>query len=309
LFLLLLPQSINSIFPTMKNVSTLLFILLFGYLGIGQVKLEYKLEKDEVFTIKQEAKQVITQQLDGTEHELTNIIDGILEFKVLGEENDHYQIAMTFKDLNLKMMSNIQGELMNVSAKEIVEGDAQSKIFNCLLDHPVEMTLSRNGDILNVTGGDSLVVKMAEASGLEDDFSLAMMKKSLKKEFGSEALSNSYEQMTFLYPQQKVQPGDSWENAYSGKLSTKNKWTLESLKESRAEIIGKAEVLMDISEPSTTMNLAGNQDTRITADLESGFILSMIVEGESKGTGTMAQLGDQKIPTSIKSTVTYELIN
>jgi hypothetical protein len=293
----------------MKNVLPLLFLLFFGPMVIGQVKLEYKLEKDDVFTIKQEAKQIITQKLDGAKHELTNVIDGILEFKVLGEEDDNYEIALTFKDLNLKMVSSIQGELMNVAAKEIVEGDMQSNIFNSLLEHPIQMTLSRNGHILKVKGGDSLVAKMAQASGLEDEFSLNMMKKSLEKEFGSEALSNSYEQMTYLYPQQQVEPGDTWENEYTGKLSTKNTWTLETIEDSSAEITGKAEVIMDITEPATTMNLTGTQDTHITTDLTSGFIKKMKVEGESQGTGTIAQLGDQKIPTTIKSTITYERIN
>ncbi len=293
----------------MKKVLPLLFLLFFGPWAMGQVKLEYKLEKDDVFTIKQEAKQVITQELEGAEHELTNVIDGVLEFKVLGKEDDNYEIALTFKDLNLKMVSSIQGELMNVAAKEIVEGDMQSHIFNSLLEHPIQMTLSRNGHILRVQGGDSLVAKMAQASGLEDEFSLNMMKKSLEKEFGSEALSNSYEQMTYLYPQQQVGPGDTWENEYTGKLSTKNTWTLETIEDTNAKITGKAEVIMDITEPATTMNLSGTQATRITTDLSSGFIKKMKVEGESKGTGTMAQLGDQKIPTTIKSTITYERIN
>lgn len=293
----------------MKNILSLSFLLFFSSITIGQVKLEYKLEKDDVFTIKQEAKQVITQKLDGAEHELTNEIEGVLEFRVLGEEDNNYEIALTFKDLNLKMVSSIQGELMNVAAKEIVEGDMQSNIFNSLLGHPIQMTLSRNGHILKVKGGDSLVAKMAQASGLEDEFSLNMMKKSLEKEFGSEALSNSYEQMTYLYPQQQVKPGDTWKNEYSGKLSTKNTWTLETIEDASAEIMGKAEVTMDITEPATTMNLIGTQDTHITTDLKSGFIKTMKVEGESEGTGTMAQLGDQKIPTTIKSTITYERIN
>lgn len=293
----------------MKKVLPLLFILFFGPWAMGQVKLEYKLEKDDVFTIKQEATQVITQELEGAEHELTNVIDGVLEFKVLGEEDENYEIALTFKDLNLKIVSSIQGELMNVAAKEIVEGDMQSNIFNSLLEHPIQMTLSRNGHILRVQGGDSLVAKMAQASGLEDEFSLNMMKKSLEKEFGSEALSNSYEQMTYLYPQQQVAPGDTWENEYTGKLSTKNTWTLETIEDTNAKITGKAEVIMDIAEPATTMNLIGTQATHITADLTSGFIKKMRVEGESQGTGTTAQLGDQKIPTTIKSTITYERIN
>lgn len=292
----------------MRSTLNLLFVLAYGLMGYAQTTLAYDLKKDDVFTIKQEAQQVITQDMDGAVHEITNNIEGILEFKVIGESEGNYEIALSFKDLNMKMTSSIQGELMNVRAKEVEEGNMQSQIFNSLLNTPVEITLAKTGDILEVRGGDSLVVKMAEASGLEDEFSMNMMKKSLEKEFGSEALSNSYEQMTFIYPINGLEVGDTWENEYSGKLNAKNKWTLSAISNISAEISGTADVAMDVTEPTTTMKLNGTQQTEITTDLDSGFVQSMKVEGVSEGIATMVQLGDQEIPTTIKSITTYQLI-
>jgi len=293
----------------MKYSLTLFFIVFFNFTIFCQTSLEYKLEKDAVFIIKQDAKQVITQELEGASHELTNTINGILEFRVLAERDSTYDIALTFKDLNLLMTSSIQGELMNVKAKEVNKDNMQSQIFNSLLNRPVQMLLAKNGDILEVNGGDSLVVKMTEASGLEDEFSLNMMKKSLEKEFGSEALSNSYKQMTFIYPSKKVNIGDSWQNEYTGKLNASNIWTLEALSQNNANISGTAEVTMDVIEPATTMKLSGTQNTQITTDVSSGFIQKMTVEGLSKGASTMTQMGDQEIPTTITSSITYELVN
>jgi hypothetical protein len=185
----------------------------------------------------------------------------------------------------------------------------QSKIFNTILNNPVKMVLAKTGDILKVLGGDSLVSKMARASGLEDEFSINMMKKSLENEFGSEALSNSYKQMTFIYPGKQVKVNDKWENAYNGKLKTTNVWTLESIADGKTKINGKATVLMDITDANTDMKLSGSQTTTVTADTNTGFIIHMLVEGLSKGTSKMAQMGGQEIPTTIKSKITYELIN
>ena len=292
----------------MRHFFSLLLLTLTATFSFGQTVLEYNLEKDAVFTVKQEAKQIIIQELDGATHELTNLIDGVLEFKVLGKRDSIYDITLTFKDLNLMMTSSIQGELMNVKANEVDETDMQSQIFNSLLNKPVNIILAKNGDILEVKGGDSLVSQMAEASGLEDEFSLNMMKKSLEKEFGSEALSNSYKQMTFFYPKNKVKIGAHWKNEYSGKLQAKNVWTLDSLSKESANISGVADVIMDVTELATTMKLTGSQKTAITTDIDTGFITKMIVEGISKGASTMAQMGDQEIPTTIESTITYELI-
>lgn len=293
----------------MKRLLFLSVCSLWLMAGFGQPALEYHLKKGEVFKVKQMAEQIITQELEGTSHIITNHIDGILEFKVLGEAPEGYEIALTFKDLNLIMSSSVQGELMNVKAKEIIEGDIQSKIFNTILNNPVKMVLAKTGDILRVSGGDSLVNKMANASGLEDEFSINLMKKSLSKEFGSEALSNSYKQMTFFYPTTKVKVKDQWENAYSGKLKTSNIWTLVGANDQQTTISGKATVIMDIKEPNTTMKLKGSQNTNILANSKSGFIIKMTVEGSSSGVSTLTQLGDQELPTTIKSKITYELIN
>lgn len=293
----------------MKQALALFVLITLNYTVFGQSTLGYKLNKGDIFTIKQNAQQIITQNLDGATHELTNTINGILQFKVLDQQEGNYNMELIFKDLNLKINSSIQGELMNVHAKEVTAEDVQSQIFNSLLNNPVQMTLSKTGDILEVRGGDSLVLKMTNASGLTDEFSLNLMKKSLEKEFGSEALSNSYKQLTYIYPSKKLKVGDTWENEYSGKLSTKNNWTLKELTASSASITGESEITMDIKEPTTTMKLTGKQETQITADKASGFIQKMKVEGESEGTSTIAQMGDQEIPTHIKSIITYELIN
>ncbi len=309
MFLLLLRSIIQEpIFYMRHFLSFLLFTFSITTI-IGQTSLQYTLKIGDVYRVKQNAHQTIIQELDGSSHEIINQMNGLLEFKVVGIKEENYIISLTFKDLNLRMTSSIQGELMNVKAKQVVPGDMQSSIFNSILNSPVKMTLAKNGDILEVKGGDALVTKMTAASGLKDDFSLKLMKKSLQQEFGSEALSNSYKQMTYIYPDKKIKVGDTWQNEYSGKLAASTVWTLKGLTSKTATITGKAVVTMNVVEPASTMNLTGTQNTTITTNRTTGFISKMNVEGVSKGASVMVQMSDQKIPTTIKSKVTYELIN
>lgn len=292
----------------MKNLVPL-FIFILAIINVnGQTTLQYNLEVGDTFSFKQTAEQVITQEFEEASHEITNNIDGILGFEVIASKEDFYELELEFKDLNLKMTSSIQGELMNVKASVVDEDNVQSKIFNSLLNTPVTLTLSKNGKILSVQGGDSLVTRMANASGLEDDFSLNMMKKSLEKEFGSKALSESYEQMTYIYPDNAVKIGDTWKNNYTGKLAVENNWELDELNETIAKISGESSVIMSVSEPSSTMNLTGKQTTHIVTNIKSGLIQNMTVEGLSDGISTMVQLEGQEIPTTVKSIITYELI-
>jgi hypothetical protein len=292
-----------------KNLLLTVFVCSLCQGILAQEKLQYNLNKGDVFLVKQVASQAIVQEIDGASHEILNNISGVMKFKVVDKNADSYDIDITFEELIMTMTSSIQGVLMEVNAKEVDPDNIQSRIFNSLLNVPIHIVLANNGDILEVLGGDSLVVKMTEASGLQDAFSLNMMKASLKKEFGSEALSNSYKQMTYIYSNKSITVGDTWENTYKGgKLTAQNVWKLDSITTKNAMISGIATILMEIKEPATTMLLDGTQDTSITTDLNSGFILKMRVEGISKGYSTIAQLGDQQIPTTISSTVTYELI-
>lgn len=292
----------------LKDLFFLLFFFGISAPGYGQEKLEYNLSKGDVYKVKQIARQDITQELEGATHELTNDIRGILEFKVTDKTDDTYVIDIVIRDLIMTMTSSLQGVIMDVNAAEIDTTNVQSRIFNSLLNKPVHMVMRKNGDILEVKGGDSLVAGMVKASGLKEAFAVNMLTSSLKNEFGTEALSDSYKQMTFIYPEAKIGIGDTWENNYSGKLSAKNSWHLDSMEKGKAIISGKAKVMMKIEEPTTTMILDGTQNTLITADLNTGFIMNMKVEGFSEGYSTLAQINGQKIPTTITSLVTYELI-
>ncbi len=268
----------------------------------------YTLKPGDEFIIQQDAKQLITQEIEGITHEIENKISGLMEFKVTAAREDQYDINMTFKDLGMQMSSNLQGEIMNIKASEVVEGNIQSQIFNSLLDVPIHIILARSGNILAVHGGDSLIMKMTEASGLRDSTSLNALKQSLKGEFGSEALSNSFKQMTYIYPEKDKLSSTTWENEYHGKLSAKNSWTLEKSTDSLNHIRGNAQISMKINDRGTTMSLNGQQETTIMADTETGFIRDMLVEGFSEGTAMTELTGNSAIPTTVRSTTTYKLI-
>jgi hypothetical protein len=292
----------------MSRPGILILLCLAAPSVFGQAILEYKLSKGDVFTIRQEAVQEITQEMDGTTYEITNSIDGTLEFRVTGLKGTTYEIAVTFKELSLYMASNTDGVMLDIKAGQAPVEDMQSRIFNSLLNVPIHIRIDRSGDVLEVAGGDSLITRMASASGIKDELTLNIIKESLKRDFGSEALSNSYEQMTYIYPKNKIHIGDSWQNEYKGKISSRNQWTLEGMKAGKASIHGNASVEMDLLEESASMQLSGERKTEISADLVSGFLLAMKVESQSRGFSSLPQLGRDEIPTTIKSTITYKRI-
>lgn len=292
----------------MKKSGLLLIGIFLWSFSQGQSGLAYRLKIGDRFVIRQHAEQIIEQELDGEGEIITNALDGIFNLLVIGKSENQYTLELRFEDLNLKMSSDLLGDLLKVAAREVIEGDVQSKVFNALLNSPVTLTLTRNGTILDVKGGDRLVAKMTDASGILDETLLDEMKKSLERDFGSKALSDSYEQMTYFYPDKKLLAGDTWTNEYHGKIKSKNQWKLDELTDKHAKISGSAQVEMAMDETLMSMLLKGHQETKIKTDLATGFMQTMTVKGSYTGVSRNLETNEE-IPTKITSNIIYELIN
>ncbi|NND16842.1 MAG: hypothetical protein HKN89_11040 [Eudoraea sp.] len=292
----------------MNNGLITCILLLISFAIFGQSTLGYKLESGNSFIIQQHALQDITQELETGTQVITNDIKSIMEFTITAREDSIFFIDVEFKELKMLMSSDIYGQLMNVDTSVPKENDVQSKIFQSLIGLKVSIKMTTAGEIIEVNGGDQLIENMVNAAGFEDDFTRDMLSASLKKDFGSEALSKSYEQMTFFYPQEAVEVGDSWKTEFDGKLASTNTWTLANMDSQQSEISGTADAILSVKDDQTTMELTGSQNSIIIIDPMTGLFRTMEVQGEYQGYSIVKQLGDQEIPTKIVMNLSYQLI-
>ena len=284
----------------------LVFIIIFQT-SFGQNTLQYNLKIGDSLKINQVAEQDIIQDMDGSEHKITNILESDFSFIVSSKTDSSYIISFKFDSFKLKTTSNLYGELINVNTKDsIAEDDIEAKIFSGLTETFLEMELLRNGKITHVSGTGNMIKNMIDKANIADEFTRELMIESMKKEFGNESLSKSFEQMTFIYPDNDVKIGDTWKNTYDGKMQCENEWKLANLNDS-INIDGKSNITMTVNEDSHNMNLKGTQETNIIANKESGFIESMHVKSHAEGITIMAQMKDTEIPTTITSTTTYKI--
>jgi len=167
--------------------------------------------------------------------------------------------------------------------------------------------MQKNGKIISVTGTEELVNKMVEGTGVEDEFTKQIMIEAMKKEFGNESLTNSFGQMTYIYPEAKVAVGDTWKNNYEGDLKAENIWTFVNDSDQTISLSAKSSVEIKTEEEQMTMILSGNQDTTIEASVDTGFAQVMKVVSDAKGITTMKQMKGVEIPTTIKSITEYSI--
>ena len=136
-----------------------------------------------------------------------------------------------------------QGVLFEVRASEPKEGDMMSELFVALLNTPVEISMKKTGEIVEIKGTEKLVEGILAMAPDLDENSKKMMKASMENDFGGAALARSLEQMTFIYPESPVSVKDTWSTEFSGKVNAINEWTLESITDDVLAISGSAQPL------------------------------------------------------------------
>ncbi len=291
---------------TMKPI----FLGLFCFVSIhcfSQKTLEYNLTVGDTFTVRQLAYQHIAQEIGGVEQIIENNLTGEMRFEVVAASPSDYTLSMVFKRLKMVMSSPTLGELSNMDTVSEDSSDTGSMLFKGLLDVPVSITMGRNGKILSVTGGENLVTSMFEYAGIHDPNIIAASKGEMEKQFGSQALSESFEQMTHFYPTTPVNVGSEWRNNFNGNLSAENHWKLDNITDTAFQISGTASTTMSNIDENIAMTLKGNQNTTITANPKTGLFIEIEVTGENTG-DTFFIKQNQTIPTHIKSTIIYKII-
>ncbi|WP_417199401.1 DUF6263 family protein [Bizionia sp.] len=284
-------------------------ILLFTLLGSNtnaQTQLQYKLKIGDSMAVHQKANQKITQDIDGTTHEMTNILESKFVLAVKTVTDSSYILDFTYKLFKLQSNSNLYGEIMSINTDAPIEkGDTEAAIFSGLTQSKLKIELLKTGDIISVRGTTRLINNMMKHAGIEDEFTKQIMIEEMKKEFGSQSLSDSFEQFTFIYPLNKVAVNDSWENFYSGEMEAKNTWTLNALHPT-IDILGTAQVSLESEEDNYNMILKGEQKTLISADIKTGIVKTMSVTSKTQGNTVSLQNNSVKIPTTINSVTTYK---
>jgi len=288
----------------------LLFLALFSNTIYAQnILLQYNLKIGDSIKVFQKADQNIVQDLNGAKHELKNALEGEYTFVVTHKTDSLYTIFFTFDRLKLSTTSNLSGEIVNIDTNnEVSDLDIQAKIFSAMVGAKLKMEMYKNGKIKSITGSEKMITNMVNNAGLSDEFTKQLMVETMKKEFGNKSLTNSFEQMTYIYPQNKVTIGDTWSNNYMGKINAKNIWKLEAINEKNFLLNGKSEVKMFTSDDNIIMTLEGNQQTSITAEKQNGFIKGLTVNLKAEGISIMEQMKDTEIPTKITSITTYKTI-
>ncbi len=125
------------------------------------------------------------------------------------DDKGNAETKMTYRSVLWKQNRGQQGSSEYDSAHPPATVPDEAKGFAALIDQSVNITFAPDGQVLKTSGVDEMLKKMVAKLGLAAT-AATDMEQSLKAQFGDDAMRETMEQMTRIYPEKPVKVGDAW---------------------------------------------------------------------------------------------------
>jgi len=298
----------------MKKLLTLALILSATlFVQAQKYELALNLEVGKEYTQKSNAKMTITQNFNGMPIEIGMNVKGDYTFKIMGAENNQYNMEVKYTVVEMEMES-AQGK-SSFSSKTPSEQDIMSTMLSRMIDKPFTMIMSQSGKVIEIKGIDNLFGSLFEGYDLTEQQKEQILAQ-LKQSYGAKAIKGSFEQITAIYPEQKVKLGKTWstetsiEAGMSVNLTTN--FVLKAANTDYFLIHGEGNLASNPDAPYIKQNgmdmkilVDGQLTSEIKIDRKTGWIIdATIVQNLSGNTELKAseQMPDgMSIPMTIKS--------
>jgi hypothetical protein len=274
-----------------------------------KLRLRYDLYEGKSFSYKSSTEQEIEQRIMDQIIEMRQAFSYVYDFLVLEKiKKKEYRIQVTYRSLYFKQ-SSLDQHLEYDSENPKEELPAPLKIFDALKGKSFEMLMNTRGEILALSGIDSLLEKVFLSLDMfgKDDKKLIM--EAIQRQFNEKSMKENMEKLFILYPDKKIKEGHSWTNITTNTIlipmhiTTKYTWN----ETENAALKLSYDALCEASEEGDSLvigylimhyDLQGKEEGNIQIDKNSG----MILEAHNKHffKGTILVNTDKKWPVEVR---------
>ena len=278
-----------------------------------ELELMFAPEVGKVYHFDMTMEQKITQELEGEEMEIEQTMG--FGFRIEATEIDedgNMWIDSKYEWVQVKQSSDF-AEIEFDSREPSNGDDPLAVIYSALLGNGYSMQVSPAGDILEITGFESLISEMMNKSGIEDEALIAQF----KEQFSEDALKEQSGGMFIEFPEGALKIGDTWTviipSTSIAPLIIDTTYILKSYEDGIATIEAASTINTDPDQSEVDMgmyimryNLSGTQEGTIYVDTATGWTLSAAVTQTLSGEMTMI-MGEEEITVPLSATSIVEI--
>jgi len=294
----------------LKHLTLIVFILCFYSFSSAQVKLEYVFRTGDTYEWTQTAKQIIKQNIMGTDQIVENNINSTLILKVVSINSTGASLACEYTNLSMSM--KMPGGAPPQSLES--SGDTsklENKVMRALLNKPFTIAITKMGVIEKIEGEENLWSGFASLGLSEQQKST--MKATLEQMLNEGSLKSSFAMLFVTYPDKKIKIGDSWKTrndlGSTLPLTVDNTWVLtDATKIAGDGVFTTTQKEKIVSLPNgikAKFDLSGTQKTLTTYDPKTGWASEIVVNSTINGKMFLLAGGmipqDMEVPMEILS--------
>ncbi len=229
-----------------------------------------------------------------------------------GAAAGHENVRMTYESVRVRIESPVMNVDYDSSHPDSVV-PTMARPFAALVGHGVTVSLAHDGSVAGVTGADSLVNAMVDATGGAGGASRGDIASSLKHQFGDSAMGRVMQDVIMTVPDHSMSVGQSWTCATTVRMplpmTQVSRWTVRSLDNGVATLDVSSEMSSDstasvpLGSTSMSMRYALHGKAAGTRQVEekTGWVVHSSLEGDVSGSVTVegSPQGDVQMPMSI----------
>jgi len=205
-------------------------------------------------------------------------IAGLYSMQVTNDSAGIKTLSTVYKDMRMNismptMTLNIESnkpDTSNGDETDILQ-KMMGKMFNGIIDKPFIIKADEEGNVIEVTGFESLISSMVDSLAIDEDKKAEVLA-SMKGQFNENEIKKQFAQVLTIFPNKEVKVGDSWEKTYSigGQIPSKfvSTYTVKQIEGDHVTMTSKTKIS---SEKSADIELSGDQDGSIIVDSKTGL--------------------------------------
>lgn len=264
----------------------LIIVALLASCGGGAEKLDLRLrlEAGKSYGAKMVADQTITQTLAGQTQTMSQTIGMAYTYHIQSVEPDGTMgIQVTYDWVQVRR-DGPMGSFSYDSANPPATIPDSALGYAALVGLGFSMQVRPNGEIVDVQGADEMLSRMLDALSMPAGSERDELEASLRPQFGSEALKESFEKAALFYPDKPIAVGESWSRNISLEtgmpMVLATTWTLKARKNGVATVEIRSDVQrnpeakpMEMAGLTFTYKMSGEQSGSMEVDEKTGWLL------------------------------------
>lgn len=275
-------------------------------LNAQKYNLSLNLENGKTYTQVMQTLSTINQEVNGMKMEIKMEIAGKISYQVNSASDKLYDLSVKYESLSMSMDVPMKGK-MTFSSENKEANDPASKILATLVGNEFQVKMTTKGEVLEVTGFDSLLTKIFEQSPEIPQSQSAQIKTQIEGAYGVESFKKNFANFAGAFPAELIQVGDKWttENSIETmmKMKMNSTFTLVAVTEDSYQIQSES-VLTTVADSisSNGMNISydlnGKMRSELFLDKKSGWTRKANMQQDIEGFLEMGK--SEKMPEGMK---------